>query len=237
MTRALPWRSERREKQETSELWTSHCKPLAKKQAKATGWRERVPAPEAAKTHIVEVRVHGRRAVARKEAKGKRKVARETAECVRLVANRTNCSVVPKGGNEHLCAIDEDESETIEERVDNDEELQAWRVLEESENEQLQEVISRRDKQILKKAGHSSPLSVENSHNSTPKKIKEVIDRWVKSQRHHGLWCCRHVMLGGMFLRVKLERKSAPKKSVVASGERIRDLGSHSIQMREFKDA
>ena len=47
-----------------------------------------------------------------------------------------------KGGDEHLYAIDEDESENIEETLDNDEELQAWCLLEQSENEQWHEVIS-----------------------------------------------------------------------------------------------
>ena len=65
-----------------------------------------------AKMQIVEDRILGRRAMARKEAKEKRKVARETAE-------RACCR---KRGNKNLYAIDEDESENIEETFDNDEE-------------------------------------------------------------------------------------------------------------------
>ena len=42
-----------------------------------------------------------------------------------------------------MYAIDEDDSENIAESVDNEEELQAWCLLEESEHEQWQEVISR----------------------------------------------------------------------------------------------
>ena len=85
-----------------------------------------------------------------------------------------------KGGNKHLYAIDEDESEDLEEKPYNDEDLQAWCLLEESENEQLQEVISRRDKETMKKADQASLLSVENSEKS--KKIIEVKGRWVKAR-------------------------------------------------------
>ena len=56
-----------------------------------------------------------------------------------------------KGGNNNLYAIDEDDSENFEEAADNEEDLQAWCLLEESENEQWEEVISRRDKQKVKK--------------------------------------------------------------------------------------
>ena len=42
----------------------------------------------------------------------------------------------PQGGNQNLCAIEEDERETIEETRDNDEELQALCLLEGSNNEQ-----------------------------------------------------------------------------------------------------
>ena len=38
-----------------------------------------------------------------------------------------------------------------------------------------------------------------------------------------------HVMIEGMFLRVKLERKTAPKKFVAATGAEIRDLGEKTI--------
>ena len=52
-----------------------------------------------------------------------------------------------KGGNKNLYAIDEDDSENAEESAVNKEDPQAWCLLEESENEQWQEVISRRSKQ------------------------------------------------------------------------------------------
>ena len=76
--------------------------------------------------------------------------------------------------------MDEDDSENTEESAENEEDLQAWCLLEENEHEQWQEVISRRDKQWAKNADEASLLNVEKSHNSSPKKIIEVKDRWVK---------------------------------------------------------
>ena len=52
---------------------------------------------------------------------------------------------------------------SLKKQLDNEEVLQLWCSLEESENEQWQEVISRRDKQKVKKASPTSLLSVENS--------------------------------------------------------------------------
>ena len=43
---------------------------------------------------------------------------------------------VEKGGNNNLKAIYEDDNEKVEETSDNDEDLQAWSWLDESENEQ-----------------------------------------------------------------------------------------------------
>ena len=80
---------------------------------------------------------HGRRAVARKQAKDKRNVAMETAERVgRVKKTEHTAAWCPQGGNQNLCAIEEDERETIEETRDNDEELQALCLLEGSNNEQ-----------------------------------------------------------------------------------------------------
>ena len=41
-----------------------------------------------------------------------------------------------KGGNNNFYAIDEDDAENVEEATDNEEDLQGWCLLEESENEQ-----------------------------------------------------------------------------------------------------
>ena len=132
-----------------------------------------------------------------------------------------------KGGNKNLYAIDEDDSENAEESGENKEDLQAWCLLEESENEQWQEAISRRSKQRPKKVNQESLLSVESSHSSSPKKIVEVKDKCVKVRVT-------------MFPHVKFERKTSPNEFVVANGEQIKDLvrrAFRSRQMREFRDA
>ena len=53
-----------------------------------------------------------------------------------------------------------------------EEDLQAWCILEESESEQRQEVISRGSRQRAKKTNQASLLSVESSHDLTPKKMR-----------------------------------------------------------------
>ena len=41
-----------------------------------------------------------------------------------------------------------------------------------------------------------------------------------------------HVMLETMFPRLKLERKTSPKKFVAANGEQIRDLGEKKVPFK-----
>ena len=137
-----------------------------------------------------------------------------------------------KGSNNNLYAIDEDDSENVEESAEDEDDLQAWCLLEESENEQWQEVISRRNKQRVKRANQASLLSVESSQNLSPKKIVEVRDKWVKVRVTMDSGAAGHVMPGTMFPRVKLECKTSPKKFLAANGEQIKDLGEkkHSIQ-------
>ena len=74
--------------------------------------------------------------------KGKKRVARENPEHTGHIA--TWCT---KGSNKNLHATDEDDSENVEESAEDEDDLQGWCLLEESENEQWQEVISRRNKQ------------------------------------------------------------------------------------------
>ena len=105
-----------------------------------------------------------------------------------------------------MYAIDEDDSEHVGEATDNEEVLQAWCLLEESDNEQWQEVISRRDKQKLKKANQASLLTVEDSHNSNPEKILDVKERWVDSG------AAGHVMHEAMIPRVNPARQNIAKK-------------------------
>ena len=126
-----------------------------------------------------------------------------------------------------MYAIDEDDSEIVEESTENEEDLQAWCLQEESENEQWKEVISRRNKQRAKKANQAPLLSVENSHSLSPKKVVEVKDKWVKVRVTMDSGAAGHVMPETMFPRVKLERKTSPKKFVAANGEQIKDLGEN----------
>ena len=82
----------------------------------------------------------------RQRTKGK--VARATAAHAGLVATQDTLQlrVQQEATHTHLYAIGGEESGVNEEAFDNEEELQAWCVVEESEHEQWQEVISSRDK-------------------------------------------------------------------------------------------
>ena len=84
-----------------------------------------------------------------------------------------------------------------------------------SENEQWQEVTSRRNKQRAKKANQASLLGVENSHSLSPKKVVEVKDKWVKVRVTMDSGAAGHVMPETMFPRVKLERKTSKSKTWV----------------------
>ena len=55
-------------------------------------------------------------------------------------------------------------------------ELHAWCLLEESENEQWKEVTSKKSKLKLKKLAHESLLSVENNTCEYPRMVIEVQD-------------------------------------------------------------
>ena len=129
-------------------------------------------------------------------------------------------------------AIDEEDSGHVEEANDSEEDLQALCLLEESEDEQWQELVSRRAKQKMQKANQASQLSVESSHNSKSKEIIEVKDRWVKVRATMDSGAAGHVMLETMFPRVELERKTSPNKFGAASGEQIRDLGAKKIPFK-----
>ena len=135
-------------------------------------------------------------------------------------------------GNKNLYAIDEDENENVEESAEDEDDLQAWCLLEESESEQWQEVISRRKKQRVKRANQSSLLSVENSKNLNSKNIVETKDKLVKVRVTMDSGAAGHVMPETMFPHVKLERKTSPKKFVAANAEQIKDLGEKNIPFK-----
>ena len=106
-----------------------------------------------------------------------------------------------------------EESEVNEEAPDNEEELQAWCLLEESEHEQRQTVISRGE---LKKAARASLLSVDNNQSSSHKTKVEVKDRWLKVRVATDSGAAGHVMIEGILPRVKFERNTAPKQFLAA---------------------
>ena len=97
-------------------------------------------------------------------------------------------------------------------------------MLKESENEQWQEVISKKSKLKLKKHAHESLLSVEKQFLRVFRKVIEVKDNGAKIRATIDTGAAGHVMPAEMFPRVKLDRTSATKKFVAANGERIKDL-------------
>ena len=169
---------------EIGELWISRCRLSTKEQAKENGDSAKVQIGrmrKAAKVERIEERIRGRRAAARKEEKGKKMVAKEIPRTCWTCGKTGHIAAwCRKGGNKKLYAVDEDDGENAEESTENEEDLQAWCLLEESENEQWQEVISKQNKRRVKKDNQASLLSIENSHNSNLKKIVEVKDKRVK---------------------------------------------------------
>ena len=90
---------------------------------KGQNWDEKgYQGGKVAKMQIREERTHGRRAVARKEAKDKRKEAKgEARACWTSGKTGQFAAWCGKGGNRKLYAIDEDDSENVEETPDNEE--------------------------------------------------------------------------------------------------------------------
>ena len=78
--------------------------------------------------------------------------------------------------NRSLNALEEDKGDISEEVHEDDDELQAWCLLEESENERWQEVVSKKSTLKSKKVAHESMPSVENKSYASPRKVKDI---WV----------------------------------------------------------
>ena len=87
-------------------------------------------------------------------------------------------------------------------------------------------------KQRAKKVNQASLVSVESIRSSSPKKIVEVKDKWVKVRVTMDSGAAGHVMLGTMVPHVKFDRNMSPKKFVAASGEQIKDLGEKIITFK-----
>ena len=126
--------------------------------------------------------------------KGKREVAKVTSEFAGVVGS----------WNKSLNAVEEDKGDISEEVHEDKNELRAWCLLEESENEQWQVVTSKKSKLKLKKLDHVSLLSVEAS----PRKVIEVKDNWVNIRATMDTGAAGHVVPADMFPRVKLDRTS-----------------------------
>ena len=107
-------------------------------------------------------------------------------------------------------------------------ELYAWCLLEESENEQWQEVTRKKSKLKLKKLAHESLLSVENNSGVPPRKVIKVKDNWVNisATLDTGLHPAE------IFSRVTLDRTRTTKRFVAASGDRIKDLVEKTIPFK-----
>ena len=71
--------------------------------------------------------------------------------------------------------------------AEDEDDLQAWCLLEESENEQWHKVISRRNKQRVKRANQASLLSVEQSKFESDRGGERQVG---ESQSHHGRKSC-----------------------------------------------
>ena len=137
-------------------------------------YRNTSTAARVKKERIVLERDSGPRSEARKEDKDKRKVAKVTQEFAGAVGKHYTLPQIAhctkENWNRSLNAVDEEKGD-IREKVHEDElELHAWCLLEESEKEQWQEVISKESKLKLQNMAHGSVLSVENQSLRVSKK-------------------------------------------------------------------
>ena len=81
----------------------------------------------------MEEKALGKRAVERKEARDKKKGGKgETRTCWTCGKTGHTAAECRKGSNRNLYAMDEDENEKVEELAEEEEDLQAWCLLEES---------------------------------------------------------------------------------------------------------
>ena len=92
-------------------------------------------------------------------------------------------------------------------------------------DQQAKQAESKKDQQsVTVECGEQSKFATEE--------VVEMKDKWVKVKVTMDSGAAGHVMLEAMFPRVKLERKSSPKKFVAANGEQIKDLGEKSIPFK-----
>ena len=120
---------------------------------------------------------------------------------------------------------------------EDDDELPAWCLSEESENEQWQEVASKKSTLKLKKVAHESLLSVENKSCPPPRKVIEVQDNLGEHQGHRGQKELQgmHVVPAEMFPASEAgphDRKQ--RNSLQQMEKKVEDLGekNHTVQVR-----
>ena len=118
--------------------------------------------------------------------------------------------------NKSVKAAEEDRADISEEVREDEDELLAWCLLEQSENEHWQEVTSKKPKLKKKKLDLKSWLSVEINSGVHPRKVIEVKGSGVDIRATMETGAAGHVMPAEMFLRVKLDRTSTTNKFVAA---------------------
>ena len=96
--------------------------------------------------------------------------------------------------NKSLNAVEEDKGDISEEVHEDENELLAWRLLEESENEQWQEVTSKKSKlnKKKKKQDHESLLSVENNSGASKRshRSQRQLGKHQSHTGHRGCTAC-----------------------------------------------
>ena len=200
------------------------------------------PAAKAKKARIVLERDSGPRREARKEEKGQEKGGNGHIRvcCSCGEPGHIAASCVKGSWNRSLNAVEEDKGDISQEVREGGDGLCAWCSLEKSENEQWQEVASKKSKLKSKEVAHESLLSVENKSCASPKKVIEVKDNWVNIRATVDTGAAGHVMLAEMFRRVKLDRTTATKKLVAAHGETLKTWVRkpyHSSPLKECTEA
>ena len=141
-----------------------------------------------------------------KGCKGETRVCWSCGKTGHIAANCTKGS-----WNKSLNAVEEDKGDISEEVHEDDDELHAWCLLEESESEQWQEVTSKKS-ELKKKLDYELLLSVENNSGVLPREVIEVKDNWVNIRATRDTGAAGDVMSAEMFPRVTLDRTSTTKE-------------------------
>ena len=138
----------------------------------------------------------GPRPEARKGGKGQEKGGKgDTRVCWSCGNTEHSAANCVKGSwNRSLNAVEEHKGDISEEVHEDEDELHAWCLLEESENEQWKEVTSKKSQLKMKKIAHESLLSVENNICASPRKVTEVKDNWMNTRATMDTGAARHVI-------------------------------------------